>query len=61
MCGKDFDFWDIENNFCCERNVGYGSEYDTEKLSLNLCSSCFDKTINIISPLCKINPIKEVI
>lgn len=60
MCGRDFDFWDIENNFCFEQNIGYGSEYDGEQLSLNLCCDCFDKAISMISPICKVHPIKEV-
>ena len=59
MCGKDFDFWDTQEDFSLERNVGYGSIHDGSKVSLNLCCDCFDKTMDMILPLCKINPITE--
>lgn len=59
MCGKEFDFWDEQENFCFEYQIGYGSVHDGENLSLNLCCDCFDKVIDMIAPQCKINPLSE--
>lgn len=60
MCGKEFDFWDKQENFCFEHQVGYGSAHDGEKISLKLCCECFDKVIDIIAPMCLTDPFEEV-
>ena len=60
MCGKEFDFWDEQENFCFEHKVGYGSIHDGEQVSLNLCCDCFDKVIDIVAPMCQVNPLSEV-
>lgn len=57
MCGKEFDMWDEQENFCFEHNVGYGSKYDMEKVNVNLCCDCFDKVMDMIIPMCKESPI----
>lgn len=59
MCGKELDFWDIQEDFSLGRSVGYGSIYDGSKVSLKLCCDCFDKTLASILPICEINPIEE--
>lgn len=59
MCGKVFDNWDYQENFCFEHLIGYGSKYDCEKLKLNLCINCFDKVLDFILPQCKTNPISD--
>lgn len=28
LCGKNFDRWDEEENFCFRHRFGYGSKYD---------------------------------
>lgn len=56
MCGKEFDFWDEQENFHIhEQNIGYGSKYDGDKLCLDLCCNCMDKIIE----MCTINPVIE--
>lgn len=27
-CGKKLDFWDVQEDFSMQRNLGYGSKYD---------------------------------
>ena len=57
ICGKPFDMWDMQEDFCLNRHIGYGSKYDNNILQLNLCCGCFDKLLDHIIPQCKINPI----
>lgn len=59
MCGKEFDFYDEQENFCFEHQIGYGSIHDGEKLSLNLCCECFDKVVDTITLRCKTSPLGE--
>ena len=59
MCGKTFDIWDHQENFCVDRCLGYGSAHDFEHIQLNLCCQCFDKVIDWILPQCKHNPMSE--
>ncbi|MBE6618199.1 MAG: hypothetical protein E7626_00260 [Ruminococcaceae bacterium] len=59
MCGKVFDFWDTNENFCFDCYIGYGSSYDLQRLRLNLCCDCFDKVLDWMLPQCKINPMTE--
>ncbi len=59
MCGKEFDLWDEQENFCFDHHIGYGSKYDGDKVRLNLCCDCFDKVIDTIIPMCKESPIVE--
>jgi len=60
MCGKDFDMWDRQENFGFHYHVGYGSAYDGDTISLDLCCKCFDKLMaEYIVPKCKMSPIEE--
>lgn len=59
MCGKTFDEWDYQENFCFDTHIGYGSRYDLNRLRLNLCIDCFDKVLDFILPQCKENPLSE--
>lgn len=45
-CGKDMDFFDIQEDFTISRKVGYGSKYDTMIIDLRLCGDCFDKIVD---------------
>lgn len=56
VCGKTFDFWDNQEDFCFERYIGYGSKYDMEHIQLNLCCDCFDKVLDWLLPQCSIDP-----
>lgn len=59
MCGKTFDLWDHQEDFCYDHHIGYGSAHDFEHMQLNLCCRCFDKVVDWILPQCKHNPITE--
>ena len=52
-CGKDMDFFDIQEDFTISRNVGYGSKYDTMIIDLRICGDCFDKIVDS----CSVTPV----
>lgn len=59
-CGKEIDKMDLEcNPFSLYHNFGYGSDYDTLVLNIDLCSSCQDSITTYLIKNCKINPIAE--
>lgn len=59
MCGKTFDMWDEQDDFCFVRHIGYGSKYDMMGLYLNLCCDCFDKIADWFLPLCVNDPLVD--
>ena len=59
MCGKKFDMWDEQEDFCFVRHIGYGSKYDMKGLYLNLCCDCFDKIADWFLPLCVNDPLVD--
>ena len=59
MCGKKFDMWDEQEDFCFVRHIGYGSKYDMKGLYLNLCCDCFDRIADWFLPLCVQNPLRD--
>lgn len=59
MCGKMFDLWDEQEDFCFVRHIGYGSKYDMKGLYLNLCCDCFDKIADWFLPLCVNDPLVD--
>ena len=59
MCGKKFDFWDTQENFCFDHHIGYGSKYDMQRVQIKLCCDCFDKVMDWVIPQCKHNPMSE--
>ena len=59
MCGKDFDDIDMGFKFGVHCRIGYGSQYDGDKVDLDLCPECFDKFIHNLRKKCKIDPIVE--
>lgn len=60
ICGLELDYFDIKEDFSLVKDIGYGSIHDGEHLNLHMCCSCFDKVMDIISPLCIHNPISEI-
>ena len=60
MCGKYFDLWDEQENFCLNRRIGYGSSYDSCQVKLRLCCGCFDRVLDMVVPLCGTNPITDL-
>ena len=59
MCGCEFDKWDISENLHFEHFIGYGSSYDMNIFEARLCCKCFDRILNTILPMFKINPLSE--
>lgn len=60
MCGKDFDEFDIQNNFGIHKKVLYGSSFDGGVINLDLCCDCFDKLMEeYILPNAEHDPIEE--
>ena len=59
MCGKKFDMWDEQEDFCFVRHIGYGSKYDMTGLYLNLCCDCFDRIADWFLPLCVNDPLVD--
>ena len=60
MCGKPFSSWDMnlgDNRY--DIFVGYPSSHDTERIQINLCVDCFDKVLDTIVSMCKINPVVD--
>ena len=60
MCGKPFDEWDIYlGNNRYDLFVGFGSRHDEERIQFDFCSDCFDRVLDMLIPMCKINPIVD--
>lgn len=53
QCGKQFDIWDIQENFSIYRNLGYGTKYDGGNLELDLCCECINRLVDG----CKVSPV----
>ncbi|MBO4413849.1 MAG: hypothetical protein IKX86_01110 [Clostridia bacterium] len=60
MCGKPFDEWDVmlgDNRY--DIFVNYGSKYDLMRIRFNFCCECFDRVLDTIIPMCKIDPVAD--
>ena len=55
ICGNELDEWDMQEDFSIFRHLGYGTCYDGETLSLQICCECMDKLIDA----CEVSPIME--
>lgn len=55
-CGRELDFWDVQEDFTIHRHIGYGSVHDGDIVNLHLCCGCFDKIVDE----CKVSPVEEV-
>lgn len=60
MCGSIMDYWDVALGFNLHMLVGYGSQYDGDRIDLDICSNCFDKHFPKVIKACKISPISSV-
>lgn len=56
-CGRELDFWDIQEDFTIHRHVGYGSIHDGDVVNIRFCCDCFDAIVDE----CKVSPIEGVI
>ena len=54
-CGKELDFFDLQQDFSIHKKIGYGSVYDGCAVDYHLCCECFDKE----AEQCKVFPIQE--
>lgn len=55
-CGKELDFFDLQNDFSIHKRIGYGSVHDGDDAHMRLCSDCFDKLVEE----CEVSPIEEM-
>ena len=55
-CGKELDFFDLQNDFSIHKRIGYGSVHDGDYVHMRLCSDCFDKLVEE----CEVSPIEEM-
>lgn len=55
-CGKELDFFDLQNDFSIHKRIGYGSVHDGDDVHMCLCSDCFDKLVEE----CEVSPIEEM-
>ncbi len=56
-CGKPFDENDIHFNAHFTKKLGYGSEYDGELITVDLCIDCVDCFIDLARKTFYIDPI----
>lgn len=56
QCGKELDFFDLQQDFSIHKHIQYGSEFDGCYVHYRLCCDCFDKCVKE----CEVNPIREV-
>lgn len=54
-CGKEFDMWDMEENYSIYTRCGYGTQYDGSFLELDMCCGCMAELIES----CEVTPIIE--
>lgn len=59
MCGKTLDEIDKDQDFHFKQWIGYGSRYDMNIFESRLCCDCFDKILDVVLPMFKINPLTE--
>lgn len=53
LCGKQFDLWDIQEDFCIHKRLGFGTKYDGDVLHMYICCDCMDAIID----RCELSPI----
>lgn len=60
MCGKEFDYWDKNQNFILENSFHYGSRYDLGYVKVHLCIDCMDKMFTKVFKMFDKNPLKFI-
>ncbi len=56
LCGKPFDFWDVQEGLGFKYWMGFGSKYDGAHIRLSLCIQCFDSLMDELAPKCVESP-----
>lgn len=59
VCGKDFDEYDLQEDFGIHTYVGYGSKYDCTHIECDICCDCFDKLYDQLKAMCVIPPVES--
>lgn len=57
MCGKQFNYWDYNDDYSIYLPLGFGSQHDTDTLDVSLCCDCCDKVVDYFVANCKISPL----
>lgn len=55
ICGKVLTKCEEKNHVKINQVMGYGSQFDGDRVDMDICNKCFDKLIE----RCKIDPIQE--
>lgn len=55
VCGKEFDVWDKQASFSIHKRCGYGTKYDGETITLDICCECMERLVDS----CMISPIED--
>lgn len=55
VCGKVLTRCEEKNHVKINQVIGYGSQFDGDRVDMDICNECFDKLIE----RCKIDPIQE--
>lgn len=62
ICGKELDFYDIQEKLSFHSHMGYGSKFDLCNIDIDLCCNCFDQLMDeYIIPHCAIDPVREAV
>lgn len=56
VCGRPFDFWDVQESLGMEYWMGFGSRHDGDHIKIDFCISCFDDLIDELEKKSKISP-----
>jgi hypothetical protein len=59
MCSRKLDEIDKDQDFHFKQWIGYGSKYDLNIFESRLCCRCFDRLLDAVLPMFKINPLSE--
>lgn len=54
LCGRDFDTWDKMEDFSIHKRCGYGTKYDGDTISLDICCECMEQLIDS----CRVSPVQ---
>lgn len=55
VCGKVLTRCEEKNHVKINQVMGYGSQFDGDRVDMDICNECFDRLIES----CKIDPIQE--
>jgi hypothetical protein len=55
VCGKEFDFFDSQEDFKIHSFCGYGTKFDGSVINMHICCDCLEKIVDS----CAISPVRD--